>query len=79
MLKEILPKLKKEMLSRFVTVLVHGHSYIISSVTGTYGSRTLSDINVCAHTSNRKNENLANIIGANSTNFRLLRINGTRY
>ena len=55
------------------------HSYIISSVTGTYGSRTLSNINICAHTSNRRNENLANVIGADSTNFRLLRINGTRY
>ena len=55
------------------------HSYIISSVTGTYGSRTLSNINICAHTSNRRNENLANVIGASSTNFRLIRISGTRY
>ena len=55
------------------------HSYIISSVTGTYGSRTLSNINICAHTSNRRNENLANVIGASSTNFRLMRISGTRY
>lgn len=55
------------------------HSYIISGVTGTYGARTLSDIKICAHTSNRRNENLANVIGANSTNFRLIRISGTRY
>ena len=55
------------------------HSYIISSVTGTYGSRTLSDIKICAHTSNRRNETLSNVIGANSTNFRLIRISGTRY
>lgn len=55
------------------------HSYIISSVTGTYGSRTLSDIKICAHTSNRRNETLSNVIGASSTNFRLIRISGTRY
>ncbi len=55
------------------------HSYIINSVTGTYGSRTIDNLNVCAHTANRRNENLGAILGSNATNFRLIRINGTRY
>lgn len=55
------------------------HSYIINSVTGTYGQRTINNIFVCAHTANRRNENLAAILGANATNLRLVRINGIRY
>ncbi len=36
------------------------HSYVVVAVTGTYGSRTASDITVCAHTTNRKNNLLSN-------------------
>ena len=55
------------------------HSYIINKVTGTYGSRTLNDIYLCAHTSNRRNENAANVIDTKKMDFRLIRISGTRY
>ena len=55
------------------------HSYVINNVTGTYGSRTISNLYVCAHTTNRKNENLSIVLGGDTANFRLIRINGTRY
>lgn len=55
------------------------HSYVINNVTGTYGSRTISNLYICAHTTNRRNENLSIVLGGDSANFRLIRINGTRY
>lgn len=44
------------------------HSYIVYSVTGTEGSRTFSDIYVCAHTTDRKNIQLSTIWSDSSTN-----------
>ena len=35
------------------------HSFVVVAVTGTYGSRTSSNIVVCAHTRNRNNYNLS--------------------
>ena len=53
--------------------------FIINKVTGTYGSRTLNDIYLCAHTTNRNNENGALLIDLDKMDFRLIRISGTRY
>ena len=39
---------------------VWNHSYVVVAVTGTYGSRTASNITVCAHTKNRKDCLLSN-------------------
>ena len=55
------------------------HTYIVSGVTGTYGERTISNLKICAHTCNRRNENLGTVLGASCTAFRVVRINGTRY
>lgn len=65
-----------------VQITINGkwaHSYIINKVTGTYGSRTLNDIYICAHTTNRNNENGALLIDLDKMDFRLIRISGTRY
>ncbi|NTU99378.1 hypothetical protein HGA64_05260 [Candidatus Falkowbacteria bacterium] len=40
------------------------HTYVVNAVTGTSGSRTNSNIWVCAHTSNRNNERLDTVIGS---------------
>lgn len=48
------------------------HSYIVVNVTGTYGSRTNSDIYVSAHTNDRDNDQLFSIVGSSQSNLRLL-------
>ena len=50
------------------------HTYIVNSVTGSEGNRTNSDIWVCAHSANRRNEQLSTIIGSSQSNMRLIRI-----
>jgi hypothetical protein len=52
------------------------HSYVVTAVTGIYGSRTVNNIYVCAHTSNRRN-NLLSVPwpnGISSANSRTIHI-----
>jgi hypothetical protein len=53
-----------------------GHTYYVYNVSGTYGSRSTSDIWICAHTANRCNEKLDSIVGTNESNLRTVRISG---
>lgn len=45
----------------------YNHVYVVVAVSGTYGSRTPSNITVCAHTTNRCNNSLADAYHANYT------------
>lgn len=49
------------------------HTYIVNAVTGKSGSRTTSNIWVCAHTTDRTNEQLSSI-GLNESNLYAVRI-----
>lgn len=55
------------------------HSYVVVSVTGTSGSRTLSNIWVCAHTTNVQNTQLSNLIYLSASQCRIVHINRFRY
>ena len=55
------------------------HTYIVNAVTGTSGSRTNSNIWVCAHTANRNNQRLDTIIGNSQNNTRNIRIGYAYY
>lgn len=53
------------------------HSMFITTATGSSGSRTAQNYFVCAHTSNRKNESLASILGSNYNDYRIIAITGS--
>lgn len=50
------------------------HTYVVYSVNGTYGSRTPSNIWICAHTTNRRNVQLSTL-GIALADMRLVKIN----
>ncbi|MBQ1430735.1 MAG: amidase domain-containing protein [Firmicutes bacterium] len=52
---------------------VWDHSFVVVAVTGTYGSRTASNITVCAHTNNRKDVLLSNYY-VNSYTYRTIHV-----
>lgn len=55
---------------------VFDHSYVVTAVSGTEGSRGLQNISVCAHTTNRNSVLLSNI-PYSSASFRTLRVDAT--
>lgn len=58
------------------------HSFVVNTANGTAGSRTFSDLYVCAHTNNRRNVQLSTLFTYNQTNlnrFRTVRIIGGYY
>jgi hypothetical protein len=52
-----------------------GHTYEVEAVTGTLGSRTVSDIWVCSHTGNRNHNQLSTIF-SNANQLRTVKILG---
>lgn len=53
------------------------HTYIVDYVSGTYGSRTSSNIWVCAHTTNRNHTQLSTL-GIAVSNMRLIKISSAQ-
>lgn len=53
------------------------HTYLIVKATYTNGVRTNDDLWVCAHTSNRNNELLSEIIGSSQSKLRAVAISGS--
>ena len=56
----------------------YDHAYVVTAVTGSYGSRTPSNITVCCHTTDRCNENLGSIYD-NSLIYRTIHVTGGYY
>lgn len=54
------------------------HTYIIVQANGTSGSRGLSDYYICAHTTNRNNEQMSSFLGS-AANLRLVKVTGSYY
>ncbi|MGE5633162.1 MAG: amidase domain-containing protein [Caulobacteraceae bacterium] len=52
------------------------HTYVVNDVSGTAGSRTKSDIWVCAHTGNRYNNRFDTVTSTALSNLRTVKING---
>lgn len=56
-------------------IKIPGHVYVINDVAGEHGERTMNDIWVCAHTTNRYNDNLADV-GISLEDLKNIRIQG---